>query len=59
LPSENSLEAAGRYDAADQRALVLARTVRFAPSTHLTFGRLIFNWHTVPVSATNAPDISP
>ena len=59
LPSENSLEASGRYEAADQRALELARAMRFAPSAHLTFGRLIFNWHTVPVPVTNAPGISP
>jgi len=48
LPSENSLEAASHYDAADQRALELARAARFALSPRLTFGKLIFNWHTVP-----------
>jgi TonB family protein len=36
------------YDAADQRALELARALRFTPSSSLTFGRIIFNWHTVP-----------
>jgi TonB family protein len=43
------------YDAADQRALELARAARFAPSSRLTIGRMIFNWHTVPPPATNAP----
>jgi TonB family protein len=49
-------------DIADQRALELARTAsfepslrvnpgaaRFAPASRLTIGRLIFNWHTVPL----------
>jgi hypothetical protein len=48
LPSENSQEASGHYAAADQRALELARKLRFAPSSQMTFGKLIFNWHTVP-----------
>jgi hypothetical protein len=55
LPLDNRSEAASRYDAADQRALDLARTARFAPAPRLTIGRLIFNWHTVPPPATNAP----
>jgi hypothetical protein len=59
LPSENSLEAAGHYDAADQRALELARRLRFSPAAQLTFGEIIFNWHTVPTTATNEPAISP
>jgi TonB family protein len=37
------------YDAADQRALELARTLRFAPAPQPTVGKIIFNWHTVPV----------
>ncbi len=41
------------YDIADQRALELARALRFTPSSGLTFGRIIFNWHTVP------PTVSP
>jgi hypothetical protein len=53
------LEAAGHDDAADQRALELAGTLRFAPSSRLTFGKLIFNWHTVPPAATNAPAAAP
>jgi hypothetical protein len=55
LPSENIQEAASHYDAADQRALELARSLRFAPSSRLTFGKLIFNWHTIPLAATNPP----
>jgi TonB family protein len=46
----------GGFDAADQRALELARTARFAPAPRLTVGQLIFNWHTIP---TNAPVASP
>jgi TonB family protein len=45
------------YDAADQRALELARAMRFTPSSHLTVGRMVFNWRTVPPPATNAPAI--
>ena len=40
------------YDAADQRALAIARTLRFTPSASLTMGRIIFNWHTVPPGTT-------
>ena len=54
LPSDNPLETAGHYDAADQRALELARAARFAPSSNLTIGRLVFDWHTVTPVATNA-----
>jgi len=36
------------YAAADQRALAIARTLRFKPSAGLTIGRITFNWHTVP-----------
>jgi hypothetical protein len=55
LPSDNPVEAAGHYDVADRRALEIARTARFAPAPHLTLGRLIFNWHTVPMTGTNEP----
>ncbi len=55
LPSDNPLETAAHYDAADQRALELARAARFAPSSRLTIGRMIFNWHTVPMTNTNEP----
>jgi len=55
---------------ADQRALELTRTLRFAPLSQppvisadpvgqLTSGTLIFQWHTVPLPPTNAPAIPP
>jgi hypothetical protein len=59
LPPENSLEAASHYDVADQRALEIARSLRFDPAAQLTFGKIIFNWHTVPSAATNAPAATP
>ncbi len=37
--------------AADQTALALTRTARFAPAADLMFGEFIFNWHTVPAKA--------
>ena len=37
--------------AADQKALALTRTARFAPAADLMFGEFIFNWHTVPAKA--------
>ena len=43
---------ASGYDAADQRALELARTLNFRPSSHLAVGRVIFHWHTVPPATT-------
>ncbi len=48
LPPENNLEATSHYLAADQRALEIARTLRFTPAANLTIGRVIFNWQTVP-----------
>lgn len=59
LPSENSLDADGRADISDTNALQIARAVRFAPSSQLTFGELIFNWHTVPLATTNPPAALP
>ena len=49
LPSENGWTAAEHYAAADQQALELARALRFAPASQPTVGKIIFNWHTVPV----------
>jgi TonB family protein len=43
------------YDIADQRALELARTLRFKPASHLAVGRIIFNWHTLPVVTPAVP----
>ena len=48
LPPDDPVEAASHYDAADQRALELARAARFSPSSRLTtVGQLIFDWRTV------------
>lgn len=44
------LESSGQ-DTADQSALKLASSLRFAPAKQLAFGEILFNWHTVPVSA--------
>ena len=48
LPPDGGFATADQYDQADQRALELARAARFTPSSHLTVGWMIFNWHTVP-----------
>ena len=53
LPPDGGFAATDQYDQADQLALELARAARFTPSSHLTVGRMIFNWHTVPVTTTN------
>jgi len=49
--------------AADQRALDLARSARFAPanrtSGNLTVGTLVFEWHTAPLPETNSPPAKP
>jgi len=55
FPPDNRAGAAAQYDPADRRALELARATRFAPSSRLTVGQMIFNWRTVPPPATNAP----
>ena len=52
LPSDSALEDAGRSEVGDSNALVIVRSLRFAPAPRLTFGEIIFHWHTVP---TNAP----
>jgi hypothetical protein len=59
LPPDSGFTTADQYEKADQRALELARAMRFTPSSRLTVGRMIFNWHTVPPPATNAPAASP
>jgi len=38
----------------DQRALELARAMRFAPARDFTVGQLIFDWRTVAPTVTNA-----
>jgi hypothetical protein len=69
LPPENYTETSAVRDPdADRAAVELARTARFAalipgdnsitanPISHLAIGQLIFNWQTVPVIPTNAPE---
>jgi len=52
LPPGSGFTATDQYNDADQRALVIARTLRFTPSPGPTIGRIIFNWHTVPPETT-------
>jgi hypothetical protein len=52
------LESSG-LETADQRALELARDARFSVASHATIGRMVFTWHTVPFSETDAPSIFP
>jgi TonB family protein len=40
------------YNLADQKALEIARTLRFKPAASPAFGHIIINWHTVPPTAT-------
>ena len=49
LPLTDGMEILERYDLADPRALDIATHLRFAPGQQLTFGEIIFKWHTVPV----------
>jgi len=42
------------YNAADQLALRLTRSLRFAPAPRLMFGDIIITWHTVPTNAVPA-----
>jgi hypothetical protein len=59
LPLDSGFTAADQHDQADQRALELARGLRFAPASRLAVGRLIFNWRTVAPPATNSPATAP
>ena len=45
LKSSNSKDA-------DDKALELARALNFTPASRLTLGRILFNWHTVPPTAS-------
>jgi hypothetical protein len=58
LPAGNGIGATAAYAIADQRALEIARSVRFAPGTRLTVGVMIFNWRTVPPPASDLLDHS-
>jgi hypothetical protein len=44
------LESSG-LEVADQQALALARALQFAPAKKLMFGEIVFNWHTVSMTA--------
>jgi hypothetical protein len=55
LPPQNLIEAAGRAAMGDTNAVAIALGLRFAPAPQLTFGEIIFRWHTVPLSSTNQP----
>jgi hypothetical protein len=55
LTDNNGAEATEHFNDADQRALEFARRLRFAPAAQLTLGEIIFIWHTVPATSTNAP----
>ncbi len=71
LPSENPLEGPSRYPDADTLAVRIARTSRFErlpllpsngapnPLAQVTWGRMIFEWQTVPPPPTNAPAEGP
>jgi hypothetical protein len=55
LPSTESTEAIQRCDAADQRALGIAKQLRFNPDRRLDLGEILFNWRTVPAHSSNSP----
>ena len=59
LPPDSAVEIAGHPDVGDTNALRIALMLRFAPSSRLTVGQLIFNWRTVPPPATNSPAAAP
>jgi hypothetical protein len=52
LPPGSGYTTADQYEAADERALELARSLHFKPAPHVTVGEIIFNWHTVPPPAS-------
>lgn len=55
LPPGGSFAPTDQYDPADQRALEIARTLRFKPAPQLTVGQVIFNWQTIPVPTVTVP----
>ncbi|HEY1662723.1 MAG TPA: hypothetical protein VGI03_09920 [Verrucomicrobiae bacterium] len=59
VASEVLLPPGSGLDAADQKALEIARGLHFVRAAHPTFGNLTFNWQTAPAPETNAPAISP
>jgi hypothetical protein len=55
LPLESVPDAGTSAAIGDSNALAIARSLRFAPAPGLTFGEIIFRWHTVPMTSTNTP----
>jgi len=55
LPLDSDIEEKGRSAKADTIALGIASSLRFEPASSLAFGEIIFRWHTVPLTTTNAP----
>jgi len=71
MPRSVTLLSGSGSPEADQHALQQAKTARFEPlsrnpagptpdpATQLSWGRLIFLWHTLPLPPTNTPAASP
>lgn len=71
MPRSVTLLTGSGFPEADQHALDQAKAARFdplsrspadpmpAPTAHLSWGRMVFLWHTLPLSPTNAPPVSP
>lgn len=71
MPRSVTLLAGSGSHEADQHALNQARTARFeplglppadlapAPTANLSWGRMVFLWHTLPLPPTNTPAASP
>lgn len=55
LPLNSAQEEAGRSAAGDTNALAIVRSLQFAPASRLTFGEIVFHWHTVPLADTKTP----
>ena len=55
LPLDSAAEEAGRSETADAQALAFVRWLRFVPAPQLTFGEIVFRWHTVPATPKKAP----
>src|SRR5207245_953211 len=64
-----SLSSSSGLKEADKKALDAARAIRYQPIgangtnqppvATLNWGKLIFNWHTIPLPATNPPSQKP
>jgi hypothetical protein len=70
-PVSPTLLSGSGWAEADQYALELARAARFEPvsrnpaetdanpTAHLSWGKMIFRWHTIPTPPASAPAVSP